>query len=316
MSQLAQEISEKKRYLSERATDPVAAIATECLLVLNDAEQLDSYLQQAIQRLPNCTTIYVTDRCYRQISSSVRTGSVGSDHRGQDLSGRPYLQATIPLKGMVLSNIYEDINTLRPCITLVQAIQQDDDLLGLVIADFYLDELPLPDNFACKTCSWQQFKGDPVIRGALFSQQRASSYLDTHIASVHEVVQTLMLRNGVFHFKLHYSSSRVTLWLYDQPHYYRVHNIDDLLTGEIFDYYPEQAYPVDACVDAQQLRVALEQFRELRFADENIYLRSASVNIINGMVGLTFSCDGSHYIPVQAFIHNTMDYWVGALKTA
>ncbi|MCK7471133.1 MAG: hypothetical protein MZU95_10405 [Desulfomicrobium escambiense] len=34
----------------------------------------------------------------------------------------------------------------------------------------------------------------------------------------------------------------------------------------------------------------LVQFKALRFADETIYLRSGSINVMNGMVGLTFSC--------------------------
>ena len=130
------------------------------------------------------------------------------------------------------------------------------------------------------------------------------------------MIHSMMVKNGVFHFKLHYSSSRVTLWLYDQPHHYRVHNIDELINGAVVGDYPSQPYPKDARVDAGQLNLALDQFRELRFADENIYLRSGSVNIINGMVGLNFSCDGSHYIPVQEFIDNSMQYWLGNLKTA
>ena len=316
MSQLAQEISEKKRYLSELVSAVVDAIASECQQVIYDAELLDNYLQQALQRLPNCAMIYVTDRCYRQISSNVSTDSLDSACRGQDLSRRSYFKAAIPLKGMVLSNIYEDRNTLRPCISLVQAIQQDNDLLGLVIADFYLEDLPLPEDFTCNMCRWQQFKGDPAIRGTLFNQQRITNLLDTQIHKVHQTIQALMINNGVFHFKLHYSSSRVTLWLYDQPHNYRLHDIDDLLSETMLSRYPQRAYPKDACVNPRQLDAVLNQFRDLRFADDNIYLRSASINIINGMVGLNFSCDGTHYIPAREFINNSMEYWLGTLKTA
>jgi hypothetical protein len=34
--------------------------------------------------------------------------------------------------------------------------------------------------------------------------------------------------------------------------------------------------------------------------DENIDLRSGSLNIYNGIVGLNFSCDGSHYMPSRS----------------
>jgi hypothetical protein len=56
----------------------------------------------------------------------------------------------------------------------------------------------------------------------------------------------------------------------------------------------------------------LNRFRELRFIDENIYLRSGSLNIFNGMVGLNFSCDGSHYMPWSDFLSLDMDFWIGS----
>jgi hypothetical protein len=49
----------------------------------------------------------------------------------------------------------------------------------------------------------------------------------------------------------------------------------------------------------------------LRTADENIYLRLASINLFNGMVSLTFSCDGSHYMPYHEFLHKSTEFWFG-----
>ena len=40
----------------------------------------------------------------------------------------------------------------------------------------------------------------------------------------------------------------------------------------------------------------------LRIIDTNIYLRMASINIFNGMVSLTFSCDGSNYMRYSKFL--------------
>ncbi|MCG8099423.1 MAG: hypothetical protein JAZ05_10070, partial [Candidatus Thiodiazotropha taylori] len=57
--------------------------------------------------------------------------------------------------------------------------------------------------------------------------------------------------------------------------------------------------------------VTVEEFKALRFVDETIYLRSASVNIMNGMLGLTFSCDGSHYMPVEEFLAKNLSFWLG-----
>jgi hypothetical protein len=64
---------------------------------------------------------------------------------------------------------------------------------------------------------------------------------------------------------------------------------------------PKQPYPQRACFPQQKIMPIFEMFRALRFADENIYLRAASLNIINGMIGLNFPCDGSPYMHYKFF---------------
>jgi hypothetical protein len=54
-------------------------------------------------------------------------------------------------------------------------------------------------------------------------------------------------------------------------------------------------------------------FRKLRFADDNVYLRAGSLNIINGMVGLNFSCDGSHYMPFDELLEKSTEFWFGSI---
>jgi hypothetical protein len=49
----------------------------------------------------------------------------------------------------------------------------------------------------------------------------------------------------------------------------------------------------------------------LRRADETIYLRTASINIFNGMVSLTFSCDGSHYMRYDELLNKEISFWFG-----
>jgi hypothetical protein len=116
----------------------------------------------------------------------------------------------------------------------------------------------------------------------------------------------------VFHVKLHFSSSRATLWVMTDPYRYRLHGIDDLVDPNLCMAYPHQPYPADASIPADKVREVLNCFRELRFMDETLYLRSGSLNIFNGMVNLTFSCDGSHYMPWDEFLDKNLGFWVGA----
>jgi hypothetical protein len=158
---------------------------------------------------------------------------------------------------------------------------------------------------------WKQYRGDPAIRGGLFEQCRVRSAMDDQFNETFAQIERLMCQHGVFHAKLHFSSSRATLWLYSDPHRYRVLSVDELLTATPCQACPLTHYPLDAVVEPHHIREILEMFRTLRFSDEQLYLRSGSLNLINGLVGLNFSCDGSHYLPAAEFLASPLARWFG-----
>ena len=158
---------------------------------------------------------------------------------------------------------------------------------------------------------WKQYRGDPSIRGGLFDQCRVSSAMDERLDETFSRVEMLMQHHGVFHAKLHFSSARATLWLYTDPCRYRVLSIDELLDATPCQDCPLTHYPQDAVVESGIIRPVLEGFRTLRFTDEQLYLRAGSLNIINGLVGLNFSCDGSHYLPALEFLDSANARWFG-----
>jgi len=139
--------------------------------------------------------------------------------------------------------------------------------------------------------------------------------MDDHIDLVLSTVQRLLEAHGVFHTKIHFSSGRCSFWLFEDPYSYRIHVVDELIDPDLFLYYPPQPYPSIATITPDQICAVLQELKELRFADETVYLRSASLNIINGMTGLTFSCDGSHYMPVEEFLEKNLSFWLGELAT-
>ena len=158
---------------------------------------------------------------------------------------------------------------------------------------------------------WRQYRGDPAVRGGMFDQRRVRSAMDDQFDETFAQVEKLMCEHGVFHAKLHFSSSRATLWLYNDPYRYRVLSVDELLHCTPCHDCPQTHYPHEAIVAPQQIRQVLEMFRVLRFSDEQIYLRAGSLNLINGLVGLFFSCDGSHYLPADEFLASPYTRWFG-----
>ncbi len=158
---------------------------------------------------------------------------------------------------------------------------------------------------------WKQYRGDPSIRGGLFEQCRVRSAMDERLDETFAQVELLMKHHGVFHAKLHFSSSWATLWLYTDPCRYRVLPVDELLSTTPCQDCPLTLYPQDAAVEPGLITSVLEGFRTLRFTDEQLYLRAGSLNIINGLVGLNFSCDGSHYLSAHEFLDATNASWFG-----
>ena len=107
------------------------------------------------------------------------------------------------------------------------------------------------------------------------------------------------------------STARATLWLNSDPRRYRIHVLNEIIDPSVCLAYPREDYPGDAIVSEMDVRSTLDRFVNLRLGDSIVYLRSASVNVINGMVGLNFSCDGTHYLPVPEFLEKDHRFWFG-----
>jgi len=149
---------------------------------------------------------------------------------------------------------------------------------------------------------WLQIKGDPSVRDFLFQQSRVDSLFDSQIDRIHEIVYELLTRKGVFHVKVHYSSSQLTCWFADDAYRYRVYVKEEVLEPEFLDQFRDcRIDHIQPVIDSDNTLAILKEFRRLRTTDQTIYLRNGSINRINGLIGMTFSCDGSHYIDHKTF---------------
>ena len=151
---------------------------------------------------------------------------------------------------------------------------------------------------------WLQIKGDPSIRQYLFEQQKVHNVIDKNIDKLIILIHQAFLEHDVFHAKIHFSSGQITLWLKSDPMRYRVFMHTDMLQPDFFQQLPTSDYPTDALIEESMLPTILHTFKELRNFDDNIYLRSGSINIMNDRIGLNFSCDGSHYLSHKDLFDN------------
>ncbi|TCV80257.1 PDC sensor domain-containing protein [Sulfurirhabdus autotrophica] len=310
---LKESIAHQRKDLINMLSEPLRCLAADCALVWGDRLKLDSVLSNALTGVPYSKTLYALDTNAVQISDNVNSEGFTENDFERDRSSRPYMREAVPSNGFLLSEAYISLRGRRPSLTAIQIVRDvGGNALGFIGSDFDLRDLPLTRTLYEEPNYWRQIKGDPSIRGTVFHQNRVESAMDMQIDTVLGVVEELMVYHGVFYVKLHFSSSRAVIWVMTDPYRYRLLDIEALIDPNICLAYPKIAYPADATLPAEQIRVVLDSFRELRFMDEMFYLRSVTLNIFNGIVGLTFSCDGSHYIPYEEFLKMDHSFWLGS----
>lgn len=317
MSQALRDAVARQRLLLEgRLASPLERLARHCAAHWPSREALERGLTDSFAGLPSCKYLYALDPQGRQITANCTRTGPDLTQLGRDRSDRPYLADALAGHRFTLSQAYISRNARRPSLTAVQRIESPrGELLGFLGADFDLRELPLTRELYEQPEQWVQLKGDPAIRGGLFAQQRVESLMDGRIDEILDLLTELVAVHGVFHGKLHFSSSRATLWLVDDPYRFRILDIEDLADPAICLAYPSRAYPGDAVIPLERIREVFKIFKALRFMDETIYLRAGSLNIFNGIVGLNFSCDGSHYMPWHEFLKKSLGFWLGTGAT-
>jgi hypothetical protein len=308
---MQESIAAQREALKCMLQDKLAAAAQACSQVWGDRQALDAALTHSLDQLPACTYMYALDTNAIQVSDNIsREGIIESDF-GRDRSDRPYMNERVPSEGFLLSQAYISMRVKRPSLTAIQLVRDANGrVLGFVGADFDLRDLPITGELYEEPKIWRQLRGDPAIRGSVFHQTRSDSQMDQNLDTVLGVLEELMIERGVFHVMLHFSSSRAVIWLFDDPYRYRLLDIDALIHPDTCLAYPKRPYPTDALVPRDKIPAVLDNLRDLRFMDEMFYLRSGTLNIFNGIVGLTFSCDGSHYLAWDEFLGKGADFWV------
>jgi len=306
------DVARQRETLKQILQQDMLKLAQQCVPLMQQPERLEALLQAQFSDKAFFKYLWVLDHAGIQLTATVARKKLKIEQRGRDRAARPYLQRALAGDHFYLSDAYISRHRKRPSLTAVQTIHDENGrTLGYLGADFDLRKLPHTGKLKLDKKGWQQMKGDPAIRGGLFAQQRVVSAMDEKIDDVLDLMVELMVAHGVFHAKLHFSSSRASIWLVDSPYDYQILSIDELIDPSLCLAFPKRNYFEQATVPPKKIKKIFRQFKKLRFADETIYLRAASLNIVNGKVGLNFSCDGSHYVDWEEFLSKDNSFWFG-----
>ena len=302
----------QREELARMLREPLAQLAKKVISFTGDRNQLNMTLSQGCSSIPYCSHLYVIDMDGAQLSDNIADGGVSPGYYQSDHSRNPYMKEVMPPWGFLLSDAYISLITHRPSLTALQIIVSDAGAqLGYLGAEFDLRRLPVTSALYPESKNWRQVKGDPSIRSALFRQTRKESMMDQNIDNVVTILEELITGCGVFQCQIHFSSSQITIWTVDDALRYRILDQEILMDTDICLLFPSCSYPADAIIPSTEIKKVLAEMQVLRMIDKNIYLRNASINIFNGMVSLTFSCDGTHYMRYDEFLSKGISFWTG-----
>ncbi|MEJ2361629.1 MAG: PDC sensor domain-containing protein [Gammaproteobacteria bacterium] len=307
-------IYRQREELARLLREPIDKVAEQCIPEWGDRERLEQVLVDNFASIPNCAYLYVLDTNGIQLTESINRFGIAPGHYLRDRSRRPYMNEVVPAWGFLLSDAYISLHGHRPSLTALQIIRDGRTVRGYLGADFDLRDLPVTAELYQEPQTWRQVKGDPAIRSLLFQQTRIESPMDRDLAQAFSILEELLTQRGVFQCQIQFASSQAMIWMMDDPFRYRILDHEALTDPDICLVYPLQCYPIGTRIPQESIASILENFGSLRLADENIYLRQASINLLNGMISLTFSCDGSHYMSYDEFLNKNINFWFGGTQ--
>ena len=299
----------QREELARMLREPLGQLAGRCSPAWGNCEALDAILAENFSSIPHCSYLYCMGTDGVQVCNNVGQNGIVPEYLGRDRSQRPYMKEPVPVWGFLLSDAYIGLNRHRPSLTALQVVSRDAQTLGYLGADFDLRNLPVTSALYDEPGYWRQVKGDPAIRSGVFQQCRVESPMDGNIEQALSILEELLTQRGVFQCQIHFSSSQATIWTVDDPFRYRILDHEALNDPDICLIYPSRAYPADAAIPQRDIHRILNTMQALRLTDPTIYLRMASINIFNGMVSVTFSCDGSHYMSHVEFLMKDTAFW-------
>jgi hypothetical protein len=304
-------IFRQREELARMLREPIALLSNKCASARGDRERLNTVLLDGFSGIPYCTYLYVLGNDAIQISDNVGQAGIKPGYYQRNRAERPYMKEAMPAWGFLLSDAYLSLSVQRPTLTALQVVVSGAGTLGYLGADFDLRSLPVTSALYQEPDDWRQVKGDPAIRGTLFQQTRIESPMDGNMQNALSILEELLTERGVFQCQIHFSSSQATIWTIDDPLRYRILDHEVLMDPDICLVYPPRPYPEDAAIPRADIVRILAAMQALRTVDTTVYLRTASVNVFNGMVSLTFSCDGSHYMRYDEFLAKGATFWTG-----
>lgn len=139
---------------------------------------------------------------------------------------------------------------------------------------------------------------------AIHARHFASNHFDDNLDRLCEIINKLMQSKGVFHITIHFASSQIACWTFDNPYSYQIYNAEEVFADNFMKLFSTLDSKLHTCIDKNQVMPILKSLTKLRKEKEGSELKNASIHMMNGHIGLTFACDDTRYINFKDFQPN------------
>ena len=129
-----------------------------------------------------------------------------------------------------------------------------------------------------------------------------SSHFDHRLDDLINICKHLILNKGVFHLTIHFSSSQLVCWTFDNPYSFQIYTADEVFSEHFMRLFAPLDTHLHTCISRDQVGPVLETLKSLRQKQDSSELRNASIHMMNGYIALGFACDDTRYINIKNFI--------------
>ena len=131
--------------------------------------------------------------------------------------------------------------------------------------------------------------------------ESTSNHFDDRLDELVEITKNLILNKGVFHLAIHFASSQLICWTFDNPYSYQIYHAEEVFSDGFMRHFVSLESKLHTSIKKEQVLPILKSLKILREKPNNSELRNASIHMMNGYIGLTFSCDDTRYINFKDF---------------
>lgn len=132
--------------------------------------------------------------------------------------------------------------------------------------------------------------------------KKISNHFDDRVEELAFIIENLISNKGVYHLSIHYSSSQLVCWTYDNPYSYQVYTADEVFSKSFMRFFSPLQPKIHTCIQNNMIPSIVNVLQGLRQKECGSELRNASIHTINGYIGLAFACDDTRYINYKDFL--------------